>query len=289
MVAGGVGLPVQTIDDHRLQFGELAGPLAHGATFFDWQLISTQEIAAAFEYPFEEILAADGIPYAPVLVEASVERYPTIGDVITVDTVPTRVGDSSLELLYEIGTEDGTDLATIRATHVTIDPDGSARSLPAETRTAFADVCVDRDPEVGPREEGGEHDDLASFSTSVRIHSPYIEGAELAYFEEYPRFADIALEEHLLERGTSLGALAGEKQPYRLRDWRWEFTAPVRFETTLEVACEVLAADRETIRIAHTLSSDGRTNIEALSEYGCFDRDGEPVPFDEEMIAPFEV
>ncbi|MFC7225348.1 acyl-[acyl-carrier-protein] thioesterase [Halalkalicoccus sp. GCM10025322] len=278
---------MQTIANHRVQFGELAGPVVHGASFFDWQLISTQEIAAAFDYSFEEILAADGIPYAPVVVSTSVDRYPTTGDMITVETWPRSVGDSSVELIYEITDGDGKQLATARMIHVTISQDGTALPLPERVRPDIADACVNYDPTVGPGMEPSENKDLPSFSSSFQIHSPHIEGAELAYFEEYPRFADIALEEYLSERGTSLVELRGEKQPYRIQDWRWEFQAPVQFESTLRVSCDVLEVDRETIRIAHELSSDGRSNITGITEYGCFDRDGAPVPFDESMVTPF--
>lgn len=278
---------MQTIANHRVQFGELAGPVVHGASFFDWQLISTQEIAAAFDYSFEEILAADGIPYAPVVVSTSVDRYPTTGDMITVETVPRSVGDSSVELIYEMTDGDGNQLATARMIHVTISPDGTALPLPERVRSDIADACVDYDPTVGPGMEPSEDKDLPSFSSSFQIHSPHIEGAELAYFEEYPRFADIALEKYLSERGTSLVELWGEKQPYRIQDWRWEFQAPVQFESTLRVNCDVLEVDRETIRIAHELSSDGRSNITGITEYGCFDRDGTSVPFDESMVTLF--
>lgn len=280
---------MQTIDDRRVSFGEFAGPLAHGATFFDWQLISTQEIAAAFDYSFAEILGDDGIPYAPVVVSTSVDRYPRIGETISVETVPRSVGDSSVELLYEIEDGDGERLATARMTHVTIGSDGAALALPEDVRAAFADASVDRAPAVGPGDGGADAGDgLASFSSSFEIRSPHIEGAELAYFEEYPRFADVALERHLEDRGTSLAELRGETEPYRIRDWRWEFKSPVRFETTLRVDCDVLEVSDETIRIAHELSSDGRTNIEGITEYGCFDRSGAPVEFDEAMLEHLE-
>ena len=279
---------MQTISDTDVRFGELAGPLVHGSVIFDWQLISTQEVAAAFGYSFEEILAEDGIPYAPVVVDTTVHRYPALGDTITVETVPIGVGDSSVELLYEVLDDDGERLATARMTHVTIAPTGAARPLPEQVQSAFADACVNRDPEVGPTTEPNEGSALPSYSTSVPIRSPYIEGADLAYFEEYPRFAGIALEEYLSEHGTSIGELAGEKQPYRLRDWEWLFQSPVPFETDLHVDCDVVHVDRETIRVRHELTSGRETNISGITEYGCFDRTGVPVPFDDEMIAPFE-
>lgn len=281
---------MQTIDDHRLRFGEFAGPLVHGARVFDWLLISTQVVADAFEYSFETILADDGIPYAPVVASGSISRYPTIGETIQVEVVPIAVGTSSVELCYEISTDTGESLATARILHVTIDPDGSAKALPEATRSAFEAAVVDRDPQVGPTHpaEVDSDGENVSFASSFPIRSPHIEGAELAYFEEYPRFADVAIEEHLEANGTSLPTLVGEKQPYRLRAWRWEFTAPVRFGSTLQVAADVISADNETIRLDHRLSSNGETNIAGVTEYGCFDRAGSPTTFDEPMLAPFK-
>jgi acyl-CoA thioesterase FadM len=279
---------MQTIGAHRVQFGELAGPLVHGGTFFDWEMISTQEIAAAFDYSFEEILATDGIPYAPVVLRTSVERYPGAGDEVTVETVPRDVGETSLELVYEITDGDDEPLATARMTHVTIDSGGEALVLPERARSNFSRARVDRTPDVGPGDGPASNPDLPTFSSSFRINAAHIEGAELAYFEEYPRFAAIALETFLAENGRSLGALQGDKLPFRIRDWRWEFGRTVPFESILDVECDVVAVDRETVRIAHTFSIDGDPNIEAITEYGCFDRSGRPVPFDEPMLAPFE-
>jgi acyl-CoA thioesterase FadM len=280
---------VQTITSHQVQFGELAGSLIHGATVFDWQLIATQQVAAAVEYSFGEILDDGGIPFAPVVVGTTIERYPTIKDRVDVDVVPLNVGTSSVELLYEMTDHEGGTLATARMTHVTIGPDGTALPLPDRVRSAFTDQLVDRDPEVGPVEatdgDGGSH---PTFESSVPIRNPHIEGAKLAYFEEYPRFAGIALEEFLRERGTSLGELSGEKQPFRLRNWRWEHKAPVPFESTLRVECDVIAVDREAVRVKHTLFADGQISIKGITEYGCFDRSGAAVPFDESMLVPFE-
>nr|WP_303650198.1 thioesterase family protein [Halalkalicoccus sp. NIPERK01] len=263
--------------------------MIHGATVFDWQLVATQKVAAAVEYPFGEILYDGGIPFAPVVVGTTIDRYPTIEDRVDVEVVPLNVGTSSVELLYEMTDDGGDSLASARMTHVTIGPDGTALPLPDRVRSAFADRLVDRNPAVGPDEAAsGDGRDLPTFESSVPIRSPHIEGAELAYFEEYPRFAGIALEEFLRERGTSLGELSGEKQPFRLRDWRWEHRAPVPFESTLRVECDVIGVDYGTIRVEHTLLADGRVSIKGITEYGCFDRSGAPVSFDEPMLAPFE-
>lgn len=285
---------VKPIVDRRVGFGELAGPLVHGSSFFDWQVVAGQEVVAAVDYSFEDLIADGAIPHAPVAVDASVERYPGLGDAITVEAAPLAVGDSSVEVCYEVTNDAGDRLVTIRTTHVTISPDGTALALPERVRSAFADRIVDREPSVGPATDGPATDagdvaaGLASFSSSFEIRSPHVEGVEWAYFEEYPRFAAVALEEHLEEQGTSLGELQGEKRPYHMRDWHWEFLAPVEFESTLRVDCEVVAATEETLRIVHAFSVDGRTCIEGTTEYGCFDRSGTPVPFDDAMLAPFD-
>lgn len=86
--------------------------------------------------------------------------------------------------------------------------------------------------------------------------------------------------------GTSLSTLAGEKQPFRLRDWRWEFQSPVPFESTLHVECDVRAVEPDTLRVAQSFSTDGEIRIRGRTEYGCFDREGAPVLFDEAMLAP---
>lgn len=289
---------VQPIVDRRIGFGELAGPLVHGSSFFDWQVVAGQEVVAAVDYSFEDLIADGAIPHAPVAVDASVERYPGLGDAITVEAAPLAVGDASVEVLYEFTDRAGERLATIRTTHVTISPDGTALALPDRVRSAFADDRIDRDPSVGPATgesgpdgpgtDAGAATDGATFSASFEIRSPHVEGVEWAYFEEYPRFAAVALEEHLEARGTSLSELQGEKRPYHIRDWHWEFLAPVELESTLHVDCDVLAATEETLRIAHEFTVDGRTCIEGTTEYGCFDRTGAAVSFDDRMLAPFE-
>ncbi|SFS90588.1 Acyl-CoA thioesterase FadM [Halostagnicola kamekurae] len=281
---------VQTITSHRVQFGELAGPLVSSSTLFDWQLISTQAITNAADDSFEGILEEDGIPYAPVVNTASVARYPAVGDTIGVEATPTNVGDSSVELTYDVVDDDGATLATAQMTHVTIGPDGSALSLPDSARASFEESEVSRSPPVGPGREPDQTDSdaLPSFSSTTRVRSPLAEGATLAYFEEYPRLATIAIEEHVERRGADVADLYDGRVPFRMRDWRWEFESPVRFQSTLEVECDVIGVDRETVRVEHTLSSDGRTSIRGTTDYGCFDEAGEPTAFDERTLELLE-
>ena len=279
---------MRTIHDHPVRFGELAGPLVHGANVFDWQLISTQELASAVEYPFEDLVADDAIPYAPVVVDTTVHRYPTFDDTVSVDVTPTRVGDSSLDLVYEVVDADGRPFSTGRMTHVTIAPEGGALALPDAVRDRLDGMSESRDVDPGPSEAAATSGDAhPTFEDAFRIHSPHIEGSELAYFEEYPRFADVALESFLADAGIDPSAVAGERQPFRLRAWHWEFDSTVEFGSTLSVITDVEAVTDEAIRVTHTFRTDGEVRIQGVTEYGCFDRDGAPTTYTESMLAPF--
>jgi acyl-CoA thioesterase FadM len=284
---------MRTIRDHPVRFGELAGPLVHGANFFDWQLVSTQELATAVDYPFEDLVADDAIPYAPVGVDTTVHRYPTFGDTISVEVTPTRVGDSSLELVYEVVDADGEPFSTARMTHVTIAPEGGALPLPEAVRGRLTEAQGSRDVDPGPAdsaaagEGAAEAGDHPTFEDTFGVHSPHIEGSELAYFEEYPRFADIALESFLAESGVESSGAAGERQPFRLRAWHWEFNSTVEFGSTLSVTTDVQSVTEEAIRVEHTFRTDGDVRIQGTSEYGCFDRGGEPTTYADETLAPF--
>ncbi|SEP00081.1 Acyl-CoA thioesterase FadM [Halogranum amylolyticum] len=277
---------MQTIDTHNVRFGELAGPLVNGARFFDWELISTQVITEAFDHAFEDIVDVGGIPYAPVVAATTIHRYPGFRDIVTVETTPISVGKSSVELLYEMIDGDGDPLATARLTHVTIAPEGGAQPLPEETREAFRDALEDADPDVGPQESNAEGS-WPSFTESFDIRGPHVEGSELAYFEEYPRFADVALERFLESKDTSLDTLNGDRQPFRLRNCRWEFVSPVQYESTLTVESDIRAATQNTLRIKHLFKSDNRVCIEGVTEYGSFDKSGAPTSFTPGMRALF--
>lgn len=288
---------MQAIKNKRVHFGEFAGPLAHEAAIFDWQLISTQELATAFDYPFSEILEDDSIPYAPVVIDASIHRYPAIGDMVNVKVDPVAVGKTSLDLQYQMTDGSGDLIAALRATHVTIGPDGEAVPIPDPVREAYRDALVDPDPEplaeclMGEKSTdiitSAESELFPSYDTTVSILSPYIEGAELAYFEEYPRFAGAALETFISERGSSVGAMSGEKWPYKPRNWHWEFMAPVHFESNLHIDCEVVSVGRDMVGVVQEFSCGDTINISAVTEYGCFDSTGKATTFDETMLEPF--
>lgn len=284
---------MRAIDGRPVAFGELSGPLVHGSTLFDWQVVALQAFAAAVDHPFESIVAEGGVPWAPIVAATTVHRYPSIGDVVDVDIDPVHVGDSSVELVYATTDAAGEPLATARLTHVVVGPDGGALPLPDGTRSAVEAALVERDPEVGPTDAAAPADRDSSepgpsFSASFTVHSPHVEGVEWGYFAEYPRFAAVALEEYLASAGTGLRALRGDRQPFKPSAWRWEFGAPVPLESTLEVRCDVVAVGPHALRVEHEFVCDGTTSIEGVTEYGCFDRSGAPVDFEPAALAPFE-
>lgn len=273
---------MRTLDTRAVRFGELAGPLVQGSVFFDWQLLSTQEFASAIDYSFEQLLAADEIPYAPVSVRTRIDRYPGVGDRIAVETTPLQVGEHRMALRYEFLDGTGESYGDSRITHVTISPDGTAKPLPEAVRTRASEDAI-ADTEGLGFEFGAEQPGNAdpTYSDSFEIRRPLIEGSALAYFEEYPRLATIALERYLDGQGVSLPAIDDNRHPFRLRRWEWSFNAPVSYGTVLTVNAEVVDISKERVLVAHTFEQERRALIEGVTEYGCFDADGEPVAFAE--------
>lgn len=283
---------MRTLKTRAVRFGELAGSLAHGSAFFDWQLISTQEFAAAIGSPFEQLIADDEIPYAPVFVQTRINRYPSVGDRIAVETIPHQVGEHRIDLCYEFLDGTGKSFGVSQISHVTISPDGSAKPLPEAVRARVTKHVTDH-TDAPTLEFGFDGEQPANpkrtYGESFRVHRPLTEGSELAYFEEYPRLATIALENHLTEQGVSLPEITDDRHPFRLQRWEWSFNAPVGYGTTLDVNATITDISEETVRVVHTFEQDGRACIEGWTEYGCFDPDGEPIVFEERTRSALSV
>ena len=275
---------MRTIEARAVRFGELAGRLAHGSAFFDWQLISTQEFAETIDYPFEALITADEIPYAPVLAQTHIDRYPGVGDRIAIETTPLQVGEHRVVLRYAFLDGDDEPFGEGRITHVTISPDGTAKPLPETVRRraneGVADDTTTLDVEFDAERPA---DTDPTYSDSFEVRRPLVEGSELAYFEEYPRLAAIALERHLEEHGVSLRDTDDDRQ-LRLRRWEWSFNAPVADGTTLDVNATVADVSAERVLVSHTFEGAGRPLIEGWTEYGCFDGNGERVAFDKHIL-----
>lgn len=277
---------MEAISEHPVRFGELAGELVHGTAFFNWELEATQELASAVEYSLQEILAAGGIPYAPVNVKTSIDRYPRFGESLSVDVTPKDIGEHRVVLGYEF-TSGAESLGAAEIVHVTIGPDGAALALPDHVRDSLEEMMTeDRNgqPDVVSRSVNGDH---GEFTQTFTIRTPHIEGANLAYFEEYPRFAAIALEEHLETNGLRLGSF-DELYPFRLRSWSWSFREPVRFETDLTVQGKIRDVSETKVVVSHEFRQNDRLLIEGITEYGCFESSGEPTRFPVEILEPFE-
>lgn len=276
---------MQTLETRAVRFGELAGALAHGSAFFDWQLISTQEFAAAIGYPLEQLIAADEIPYAPVFAQTRIDRYPGVGDLIGVETTPLQVGEHRIDLRYDFLDGTGRPFGVGRITHVSISPDGSAKPLPKDVRARVNERVADDSDGLQLGFDGERPASSGrTYGESFRVHRPLTEGSELAYFEEYPRLATIALERYLAEQGVSLPEITSDRHPFRLRRWEWSFNAPVASGTTLGVNATITDISEASVRVAHTFEQDGRACIEGRTEYGCFDSEGEPIAFEERAL-----
>jgi acyl-CoA thioesterase FadM len=275
---------MRTLDTRAVRFGELAGPLVHGSAFFDWQLISTQGFAAGIDYPFEQLIADDEIPYAPVFTQTRIDRYPSVGDCIAVETTPVTVGDHRIVLQYEFLNDTDETFGVGQITHVTISSNGRAKPLPETVQARASEHITDTvDSEIGFDAERPASSER-TYGDSFRIRRPLIEGSELAYFEEYPRLATIALERYLTEHGISLPENTDDRHPFQLRQWEWNFNAPVAYGTTLDVNATVVDISEETVLVSHTFEQEGQARIEGWTEYGCFDSDGEPIAFDERIL-----
>lgn len=120
----------------------------------------------------------------------------------------------------------------------------------------------------------GDTDAHRTFEESFRIHGPHIEGSEPAYVEEYPRFADVALESFRADPGE----VAGDRQPFRLRSWHRESDSTVEFDAALSVTTDVQSlieeADHGRTRLPDRWGGPYRRHHGVR----CFDRGGTPRP-----------
>jgi acyl-CoA thioesterase FadM len=278
---------MEAISEHPVRFGELAGTLVHGTAFFNWELEATQELASAVGYSLQEILAAGGIPYAPVSVETSIDRYPRFGESLSVDVTPRDIGKHRVVLGYEF-TSGAESLGEAEIVHVTIGPDGTALAIPDHARDRLVEmVAEDTSTQLDAVSSRPVRGDTDEFTRTFTVRTPHIEGADLAYFEEYPRFAAIALEEYLEANGVRLSSF-DERYPFRLRSWSWSFREPVHFETHLTVCGKILDVSETAVVVSHEFRQNDRLLIEGTTEYGCFDSSGKPTHFPVGTLKPFE-
>ena len=275
---------MRTIETRDIHFGELAGPLVHGSVLFNWELISTQRYANSICYSFEDLISEDEIPYAPVTSKLEINQYPSVGDSIAIDTTPIHVGDHRIDLQYDFLDEEGVNYGVGKIVHVSIEPDGGAKSLPEHAREQAERDCIG-ETELGFPDSIYENEDAVdpTYKKTFRIRCPHIEGSNLAYFEEYPRFAAIALEEYLEKNGYPLSEQK-DNSNLRMKNVDWDFISPVAYGAALTVNATVLDGADETIPIAYSFEQDGRPLIEGWAEYSRFNENGLSIDLDDCML-----
>jgi len=272
---------------HEVRFGELSyGPLMHNATWFDLLIEATEELSHELGYTVEEIVAAGGVPYAPVAAHAEVDRYPRFEDTVVVDAVPVRIGDSHVQFAYRFRrASDGTEFGHATTAQVTIAPDGAAEPISEELRAELKPlVAEDREPvEIAARNPEGDGLRLAH---DVVFRTPHVEAAGLGYFEDYARELSICLEAFLAERGRSLRSLTDGTVPFVPVAWDLTLEESIRFEDEIAVVGRVLATDERAVEVAYEFRRPATDDvcIRADLTYGCFDGGGERVAFDPEAL-----
>lgn len=267
---------------HKVRFGELSyGPFIHNGTIFDLLIEATEELSHELGYAAETIVAADGVPYAPVAIEASMDTYPRYEDTICIDIEPITIGERHVQLAYRF-TRAADDVQFGRAAmvQITITPDGEAEPVHPSVRAGLEALeGAAREPiDVAPRAPIG---DGAALSRDVVFRSPHIEGAALGYFEDYARELSICLEAWLAERGHSLRSLTDQTYPFIPVDWELTLEESINFEDQISIDGRVLRADEQAVEIAYELRRPSTDDvcIRADMTYGCFTDRGERAAF----------
>ena len=267
---------------HPVRFGELSwGPFLHYATFFDLLIRATEALSHELDYPAEAIVAADGVPFAPVAIHAEVDRYPRYEDTIVVTGEPASVGETNVQVDYRFTREsDGAEFGRATVAHVTITPEHAAEAVSPELRERLSALgSVDGEPaRVDPRRPDG---DGPEFTRTVTFRTPHIEAAGLGYFEDYAREMSLVLEAFLDERGQSLGDLTGGTYPFVPVEWDLTIERSIAFEDEIDVVGRVVEVGDETVEVAYEFrrAGTGEVCIRAALAYGCLDGDGERVAF----------
>jgi acyl-CoA thioesterase FadM len=294
---------------HPMRFGDTAlGRSMHSETLFDLLAVALEKLGEAVGYPFTEILANGGTPYAPVDVSGRVSQYPVYGETIRIEGVPVEIGTRSFAYQYVFRrAADGTEYCRMQATHVTIDADGNAEPLPEHVRAALSASLDTEGKEATDSAIGtssypeldeyasiakilncGREDSPVTFSQDFRIGTPHIEAADWGYFEEYFRFISLALEKELVSRGVDAAKICEESLQIQPVTWHVVFEDVVPYGSTLTVNGAVLSSDEgsatvdDALTVRYNLDSDRGTHIRSVLEYACLgdSTSAEPVPSD---------
>lgn len=277
---------------HKVRFGDLSfSPFMHNATFFDLLIQATEELSYELDYAVEDIVEAGGVPYAPVAIQADLERYPQYEDTIVVEAEPVSVGETNVQFEYSLRrAADDYEFGTATMVQVTITPEGVAETITPDFRDRIRSFgSTDRAPvAISAREPTGTG---RRFTHDVTFRTPHIEAAGLGYFEDYARQFSVALEQFLEEHGRSLRSLTGDTYPYVPVGWDCTLEDSIRFEDDMTVVGEVLDVDDDEVTIAYEMRREETADVCIAADftYGCFDEGGDRVEFHPEALDPLTV
>lgn len=275
--------------NYDVRFGDVSlGGLVHHTSLFDLLNHGIEELSKSMGYELREIVAEEGVPYAPVDFRVYFERYPPYSDtrVIKIHARPISIKERSFEVEYEFVRErDGITLSRIRQVHVTISADGKAAQLPERVRAVLEELLEASSPfraEAVPHVSQPPLGEQNAFLDEVTFYSPSIEASQLGYFGDYFRFISNTLEKHLMDHGTSLGELAeAESIPFLPAASTFQFRRPIHFEEVIEVLGEVVEVNEQEIVVDYELRGKTKkdTRIYGAHSYGCYDTRGHRRPF----------
>lgn len=267
------------------------GELFEHTRFFDLLNDGIETLMGEIGHELRDVVASNGIPYAPVDCRGVVICYPSYQETraIQIHATPVEVADRSFVVDYEFRRDDVDEpFCRIQQTHVTIGEGGAATSVPDGLRSQLEQMIVNRtalDTGRVPAPPGPPISDAADFSRQVQFRSPHIEAAQLGFMGEYFRFIATAFESHLESRGISMAdASRSAPYPFLPRTFRFEFHSPIRFEDHVIVRGAVMDLEpaHATVRYDLIDADDGTRKIAGTTRYGCIGAGGSPTRYPQE-------
>jgi acyl-CoA thioesterase FadM len=260
------------------------GQLFDHTRLFDLVNDGIETLTGEIGYELRDIVASDGVPYAPVDSRGVITHYPAYQGTRTihVHATPIAVTDRSFVIEYEFragGSDES--FCRIQQTHVTIDPNGGATSVPEGLRGGLERFQADRpqlEPGRVPDLPGSPVSGREDFSRVVQFRSPHIEAAGLGFMGDYFRFIASAFESYLESRGISL-ADTSQSPPFIIQpeSFQFEFRSPIRFEDRVQILGRVtdVATSQVTVQYDLDAADSGERKISGTTRYSCFDATGE--------------
>jgi acyl-CoA thioesterase FadM len=280
------------VGSYKIRFGDLSfGPFVHPAKFFDLLIIATEELSYELGYTTEEIVAADGVPYAPVATWGELERYPEYGDTVRITVDPLEITDRSVRCEYRFARQrDGQLFGRAQIVHVTITAAGRGEQVPAASKERLNRIRgPDPSPSV-PVEPRGVSVAEPPIDRTVVFRTPDIEAAGLGYFEDYVRQFTIALEEYLDRQGRSLRSWSDPEYPFFVTDWELAFDQSITFEDRIRIVGQFREVTPDAVRVSYAFegADAGESRIAADVTYGSFTADGDRTQFPADLLATLE-